>query len=232
MKSLEEESFEEDNQDVKEWLQTTINNLEEGGPGASYLGIQEWMEASIKGIQDLNEQYSKARRERVEESKERVIRVDLASSEQSSSNGWLQDSLESSREHGSTASRTGLQGWLRASLRKLRRESPDGARNNLEEWLQESIKNVQEKCPEEFRQSVKEWLEISLNHFQERGPGASHLSVEEWLEASIQGLQEERFKEMTGRTDPEMWRRKFISQGIPSQDKQVYGEHKCLIDDR
>ncbi|XP_034257611.1 thyroid receptor-interacting protein 11-like [Pantherophis guttatus] len=222
LKNLEEERSEVDNQDVKEWLQTTVNNLEEEGPEASHLGTQEWLEASIKGIQDLDEQYSKGRRASVEESREIIIQLEPAPSEKSLRNGWLQASLANSREIGSTASRTGLQGWLRASLGKLRREPPDTARNNLEEWLQEAIQNVQEGCPEESRQYVKEWLAIALNHLEEGVPETPHLTVEEWLKTSIQGLQDEIFKEMTGRKDPEVGRRKVpLSKGIPSQGKQI-----------
>ncbi|KAG8138982.1 hypothetical protein E2320_001772, partial [Naja naja] len=219
LKNLEQESPEGATQDVKKWLEISINKLEPEEPEVPHLDPQEWLEASIKGIQDFKKQSSKAS---LGYSRERVIQVEPALSERSLRNGWLQANLASSREHGSTASRTGVQAWLQTSLKRLKQESSEGVRNNLEEWLQESIQNIQVGCPEESMPYVKEWLDITLNQFQEGGPETSHLNVEEWLKTSIQGLQDEILKEMTGGEDPKIWMTKVsVSKGISSQEKQT-----------
>ncbi|XP_058038730.1 centromere protein F-like [Ahaetulla prasina] len=219
LKNLEQESPEEAKH-IKKWLEISINNLEPEGPEVPHLDPQEWLEASIKGIQEFKKQSSKASKFSLGYSRERVIRVESALPERGLRNGWLQACLASSREHGTTASRTAVQAWLQTSLKILKQEFSEGDRNNLEEWLQESIQNIQMECPEESMPYVKEWLDTALNHFQEGGPETSHLNVEEWLKTSIQGLQEEILKEMSGGKDPKIWRTK-ISKGIPSQEKQI-----------
>ncbi|XP_032090987.1 trichohyalin-like [Thamnophis elegans] len=217
--NLEQEDSEEA-KDTKKWFEISINNLEPEGPEVPHLNPEEWLETSINGIRDFKKQSFKASKASLRFSRERVIRVESALSERHLRNGWLQASLANSREHGSTASRTGVQAWLQTSLKKIKQESSEEAGSNLEEWLQKSIENIQMGCPEESMPYVKEWLDSTLNHFQEPGPETTHLNVEEWHKISIQGLQEDILKEMTGGKDPKIWRTK-VSKGIPSQEKQT-----------
>ncbi|XP_070582676.1 uncharacterized protein [Erythrolamprus reginae] len=223
LENLEQESPDKSKY-IKKWLEMSINNLEPEGPEVPHLDSQEWLKTSIKGIQDFKKQSSKTPKLSLGYSKESVVQVaESGFSKRGLRNGWLQETLASSREHGSIASRTSVQAWLQTSLERLKQDSSEGAKNNLKEWLQDSIENIQMECPKESIPYAKEWLDTVINQFQEGGSETSYLSVEEWLKTSIQGLKEEILEEMTGGKDPKIWTTK-VSKRIPSQEKTLRNE--------
>ncbi|KAL8165627.1 UNVERIFIED_CONTAM: hypothetical protein K2H54_049799 [Gekko kuhli] len=162
---------------VQEWLESSMKSLEEAGK-ASKMSLQRWLEESMRTLDEKCPENSK---HDVQE--------------------WLQASIRELQEP--KISKLSAQEWIGASLMNLKEKDSDvveylqgfikdlqeeASRLTVQEWLETSLINVQEEDPESSRNNVKEWLESSLREFTAASPEQSGHYIKKWLETSLRNL--------------------------------------------
>uniref|UniRef100_A0ACB8FV27 Uncharacterized protein n=1 Tax=Sphaerodactylus townsendi TaxID=933632 RepID=A0ACB8FV27_9SAUR len=144
---------------VQEWLDSSMRSLEEAGPEVSKLSLQEWLEESLR---TLGKKLPEESRHDVQE--------------------YLEACLSTLPKP--TASMLSVHQWIEANLKRLKEEGPDESAGDVEECLEAYVKE------EASQPSVEEWLSLSLRKLHVEDPKSSRADVKEWLETSLRRLEE------------------------------------------
>ncbi|XP_033021794.1 tiggrin-like [Lacerta agilis] len=147
---------------VHQWLEESIANVQRG---ASRLGVQKWLEQSLKTM---------------EEEGPDVSGQDLQQ--------WFETAMGNLDETCPEASRHDVKGWLETSMMNLQEQGPEASKLNVHEWLAESVQNFKEGTSVESIVNVEGWAESAIESLKEE---ASHLNTQEWLAESLAYLKED-----------------------------------------